>query len=214
MDRVQLQELIQADLDGALSATERAELARLLLRDPEARRLHEEFRQTDKLLRDIPKAAPPPGLRAAILAASGGAVRTGNPRQRQSAWPLYRLAAAIVGGLVIVGVSYLLLDADTPRHDLQGSLSAPRDHLSLQADGATVNASLRREGAGLRLELKSSTTIPTEVVATTTNGEVTVPLATGNQAVAVDLSGTAPIQLELRAGGRLLAEGSLSLSDP
>ena len=70
MDRGQLQELIQADLDGELSVAERAELARLLLQDPEARRLHGEFRQTDQLLRDIPAAEPPPGLRAAILAAT------------------------------------------------------------------------------------------------------------------------------------------------
>ena len=49
----QLQELIQADLDGELSVTERAELARLLLQDPEARRLQNDFRRTDQLLREI-----------------------------------------------------------------------------------------------------------------------------------------------------------------
>ena len=41
MDKGQLQELIQADLDGELSVAERAVLARLLLQDPEARRLHD-----------------------------------------------------------------------------------------------------------------------------------------------------------------------------
>jgi anti-sigma factor RsiW len=51
-----LRDLIQADLDGALSAAERAELARLLLQDPEARRLHGQLQRTDQLLRDIPAA--------------------------------------------------------------------------------------------------------------------------------------------------------------
>ena len=60
MSSDELQELIQADLDGELSGAGRAELARLLLQDPEARRLHGELRQTDKLLRDIP-GEPPPG---------------------------------------------------------------------------------------------------------------------------------------------------------
>ncbi len=70
MDKGQLQELIQADLDGELSVAERAVLARLLLQDPEARRLHAEFRRTDQLLRNVAAAEPPPGLRADILAGS------------------------------------------------------------------------------------------------------------------------------------------------
>ena len=231
MDKGQLQELIQADLDGELSVAERADLARLLLQDPEARRLHEEFRRTDRLLRDVAAAEPPPGLRAAILAGSTQSVRPGDSGRRQYGLPFYRMAAVILGGLLIVGLSFVLIDAHVPGADLQGSLIAPQGHLSLRAEGAEVSASLRRDGEKLRLELNSSTTIPCEIIAridpatttfvgktgdaalTTASGQVTVAPATGSQAIVLDFSGAAPIQLELRAGGRLLGEGSLSVGN-
>ena len=101
----------------------------------------------------------------------------------------------------------------------------------MRADSVEVNASLRRNGQALRLELNSSATIPCEVIAridpakttfvgspgdaqlTTAGGQVTVQLATGSQVVVLDFSGAAPIQLELRSGGQLLGEGSLSIGD-
>jgi hypothetical protein len=39
-------------------------------------------------------------------------------------------------------------------------------------------------------------------------------LATGSRVFVLDFSGAGPIQLQLRSGGRLLAEGRLSVSDP
>jgi hypothetical protein len=230
MNKGQLQELIQADLDGELSVTERADLARLLLQDPAARRLHNEFRRTDQLLRDIAEAEPPPGLRAAILAGLAGSVRPGNPELQQFGWPAYRVAAVILGGLLIVGISYLVRDGSAPGSDLRGSLVAPQDHWSMRAEGVEVSASLQRNGQGLRLELNTSTTVPCEVVAridpatttfvgktgdaqlTAASGQVTVQPAIGSQAVVLEFSGAAPIQLQLRSGGRLLGEGRLSVS--
>ena len=233
MDKGQLQELIQTDLDGELSVTERAELARLLLRDPEARRLHDDFRRTDQLLHDIPKVEPPLGLRAAVVAGLAPSLRPAEPVQRQYGWPLYGMAAAIVGGLLIVGISYLLLDGNSSRTDLQGSLrAAPQDQLSMRAEGIEVSASLRREGELLRLEVNASTTMPCEVIAridpatttfvgsagdaelTTASDQVTVQLPTGSEGFALNFSGAAPIQLQLRSQGRLLREGRLSVSDP
>ena len=227
-DKDRVQDLIQADLDGALPAAERAELARLLLRDPEARRLHEEFRQTDRLLRDIGNAEPPAGLREAILAGPSASGRTGKATHDPSGWPAYRIAAVILGGLLIVGLSYLVRDGDAPAKNLQGSLGvASQDELSMRAEGVEVGASLARSGNTLRLELHTSTTVPCEVIAridpdttsyvgqtgdarlTAANGEVTVLPPLGNHSVVLEFSGASPIQLELRAGGRLLGEGRL-----
>lgn len=234
MDRDQLQALIQADLDGELSVIERADLARRLLQDPEARRLHDEFRRTDQLLRDIGSVEPPRGMREAILSRSG---------HRQYGWPGYRVAAVVLGGLLIAGLSYLLIDTDMPRTELQGSMgaavgpetstvTAPQDRLSMRAEGAELSASLQRNGQGLRLALRLSTTIPSEVIAridpaTTAfvgdpgdaqldpaSGLATVQLETGSRDFVLDLSGAGPIQLQLRSGGRLLAEGRLSVSKP
>jgi len=229
MNKSQLQELIQADLDGELSVAERAELARLLLQDPEARRLQDEFRKTDQLLRAIAAAEPPPGLRAAILAGSGPSARPGNSGRQQYGWPAYRMAAVIIGGLLIVGLSYLVRDGNAPVENLQGSLIAPQDHWSMRADGIELSALLQRDGENLRLELNSSATIPFEIIAktdpaamtyvgrtgdaqlTASGGQFTVQPAIGSQAVILEFSGSAPIQLELRSGGRVLGGGTLSI---
>ena len=232
MDRNRLQELIQADLDGALSPSERAELARALLQDHDARRLQREFRRTDQLLRDIPTAEAPAGLRDEILAARGLQAQpevSGRPRYSQ---PFYRIAAVVLVGVLIVGISELLRDSNGPVPNLQGSLrAAPQDHLSLRADDVEVRASLMRVGSKLRLELNSTATIASEVVAmidpammalvgnsgeaqlTTTNGQVTVRLAPGSQFSVLEFSGAAPIHLELRSDGRLLNAGKLSVTE-
>ena len=234
MNTDSLQDLIQADLDGELSATERAALARRLLRDPEAMRLHHDFRMIDSLLREIPGADPPPSLRAAILAAPALSARPGDPVRRQSGPPLFRVAAAVLGGLLIVGIAYLLLDVHAPATGLQGSLraAAPQDRWSMRAEGVEVEALLRRDDQRLRLELDVSAAIPCEVIAqfdpaktalvassgiervAAANDRVSLQLAAGSRAFALEFSGAAPIRLQLRAGGRLLAEGSLSVVDP
>ena len=243
MDKAQLQDLIQADLDGELSVAERADLARLLLRDPQARNLHEEFRRTDQLLRDIPAAEPPPGLRAAILAGRALWQRPGDSARRPYELPFYRLAAAVLGGLLIVGLAYVLRDGDAPGSDLQGSLGragnparsgliAQQDQWSFQAEGVELDASLRRAGQLLRLELDVSSAIHCELIAKvdpskaslvggpgdanamTASGHVAVDAAPGRRSFVLEFSGVAPIQLQLHAGGRLLGEGELSVSEP
>ena len=226
-DTDRLHDLIQADLDGALPPAGRAELARLLLKDPAARCLHDEFRQTDRLLRDIGSAEPPAGLREAILAGPASSMRAGKAGP-QSGWPAYRFAAVILGGMLIVGLGYLVRDGDAPAKELQGSLGvAPRNAVSLRAEGVEVGASLVRSGTTQRLELQTSTTVPCEIIAridpgTTSyvgktgearliaqNGQVQVLPALGKHSVVLEFSGASPIRLELRASGRLLGEGRL-----
>lgn len=236
MELARLQDLIQGQLDGELSAGERAELARLVLEDAEARRLHDEYLRSDRLLRNIPAAEPPPGLREAIQAASA---RTDRPGDAASRWwrpSTYRIAAAIVVGLVVVGVAYLVRDGHAPGTDLQGSLRDARDPqqavLTLRGEGVTVNASLRRAGEGLRLELGSSASDSCEIAVridparTTFAGsdgdaslaragdQVTARLSAGSRVTVLEFSGAGPMQLELRAAGRLLDSGKLSVSDP
>jgi hypothetical protein len=232
MDRNRLQELIQADLDGELSPAERAELARVLLQDHDARRLQQEFRRTHQLLRDIPAAETPHGLRAEILVARGLLASPGESRQRRYNQPFYRVAAVVLAGVLVVGISELLRDSHAPTPNLQGSLrAASQDHLSLRAENVEVRASLLRVGPMLRLELSSTSTIASEVVAwidpasmalvgnsgeaqlSTADGQVTVRLAPGSQFSVLEFSGAAPIHLELRSEGRLLSEGKLSVTE-
>lgn len=237
MNSARLHELIQSELDGALSAAERAELARLLLQDPEARRLHAQFGRLDRLLRDIPLAEPPAGLRAAILAEPAMSSRPDAPRR---AWPLYGVAAALLGGVAVVGMGYLLSDDRTPAAELQGSVvaagglgtGAPRDHWTFQAEGIEASASLWRAGEGLRLELKLSATRPSEIVAgfdpaatslvgmpagarlDSANGQIVIQSEAGTRSYLLDFSRVASIELQLRTGGQLLAQRTLSAVAP
>ena len=58
-------ELLNAEIDGELSAAERAELSQRLLNDPQARTAREELRRTCTGLDALPRAEPPAELRNA-----------------------------------------------------------------------------------------------------------------------------------------------------
>ena len=244
MDRAQLQDLIQADLDGELSVAERAELARLLLRDPQARNLHEEFRRTDQLLRDIPAAEPPPGLRAAILAgralsAAPGrscaqAVRAaalpaggGRPRRTADRRPRVRPARWRCAGVRtfrdrwvgpetrrVAGLSRCRTSGLSRRKASKLGCLAPARRTIAQARARrVVRDSLRAHRQGRPLEGK-----PGRRSRRRARDDGERPRhrrgRTGRRSFVLEFSGVAPIQLQLHAGGRLLGEGELSVSEP
>jgi anti-sigma factor RsiW len=60
-------ELIQADVDGELTASERDELEAVLKQSAEARRFREEMLQVARLMAELPLVNPPPGLTRRIL---------------------------------------------------------------------------------------------------------------------------------------------------
>jgi hypothetical protein len=237
MTQDRLDDLIQGDLDGALSAAEQAELARLLLQDHGVRRLHGQMKRTDRLLRDIPAAEPPAALREAVRAASA---RPGEVTTRWRRVSTYRIAAAFVGGLLMVGVVYVLSDGRHPGRELQGSVSADAEpaaaaaqsRASLRAEGFEVEATLRREGARLRLEIASTAARPGELAVkidpaamslagstgdaplAAAGDEVTVRLPAGRHVTVLEFSGAAPLRLELRAEGRVVGKAQLSFSGP
>ncbi len=232
-----LLDLIQADLDGALPAAERAELARLLLQDPEARRLHGQLQRTDQLLRDIPAAEPPAGLRDAVIT---GPAR---PEEAPGHWnrlSTYRIAAAFLGGILVVGAAYYVSDGRPAGEELQGSVSAGKDlavaaaerHVSIRAEGIEVDATLRSVGEVLHLEIASSATTSGELAVkidpaatslagsaddasvTAAGDEVGVQLPAGRHVRVLEFSGSAPIRLELRAEGRVLGQAELPVNAP
>lgn len=237
MTHDRLHDLIQGDLDGALSAADQAELARVLLQDPEARRVHGQMKRTDSLLRAIPAAEPPAALRDAILA---GSARAGEAAGRWRRLSSYRIAAAFAGGLLIVGAAYILGGGRDPGRELQGSVSAgaertaaaTQSRVTLKAEGFEVAAALRRDGARLRLELDSTAAKPSELAVkidpaatklTSSAGdaplaaagdELTVQLPAGRHVTVLDFAGAAPTRLELRAEGRVIGKAQLSVSEP
>jgi anti-sigma factor RsiW len=227
MERARLESLIHAQLDGELSAAERAELARELLQDADARRLHDDLARTDRLLREVPAADPPAGLREAILAGTARTAPPGRVAARPAFGSAYRIAAAFLGGLLIVGLAYVVSDGRGPATELQGSLGAAGTSVSLRSEGVAVDASLRRDGDTQRLEIRASAPRPCEVAvqfdpaattfagdaaSTAADGEVIVRLPAGRQATVLEFSGAAPLSLELRADGRTLGSARLPLS--
>lgn len=218
-DDPRLLELIQADLDGRLHGTDKAELARRLLADPAARRLHDELRRTDTLLREIPRAEPPDGLRSAIQGALGRSDHHRGGERVADGGVGFRLAAAIVAGLVVVGLGYGLLSDRRDAADLQGSIAqqaaAPllADEAILLAANGTVTARLFRERGQTRLVMESSGLVPVEVVghyneallklqAGAAPGEVpgqfSVVLGAAGKSESIEFVGTGPITLEVR----------------
>ena len=227
MERARLESLIHAQLDGELPAAERAELARALLQDADARRLHDDLARVDRLLREVPVADPPRGLREAILAGTARTTAAAGNAARRASGSAYRIAAAFLGGLLIVGLAYVVSDVRGPASELQGSLGAAGTSVSITSEGVAVEASLRRDGDTQRLEIRATAPRPCEVAvqfdpaltswtgdaaASSADGEVIVRLPAGRQATVLEFSGAAPLSLELRADGRTLGSTRLPLS--
>jgi hypothetical protein len=109
---------------------------------------------------------------------------------------------------------------------------ASRDRWTFQAEGVEASASLRQEGEGLRLELKLSAAMACEAIArfdpattslvgkpagtqlNSASGQVVIRSEAGTRVFVLDFSRAAPIELQLHADGRLLAQGTLSTAAP
>jgi len=221
-DDPRLRELIQADLDGQLDGTDKAELARRLLADPAARRLHDELRRTDTLLRDLPSVEPPDGLRSAVRESLGLSDHHRGGRREADGGVGFRLAAAIVAGLVVVGLGYGLLSERRDTTVLQGSIaqstSAPVlvDDTTLRVGPGVVTARMFREGADrTRLTVESSGAGEVRVVGSYDPLALTPQSGTGTEGQAgqftlvlsgtagsesVEFAGTGTVRLEVAAG--------------
>jgi len=104
-------ELLNAEIDDALSASERAELSRRLLNEPEARAARVELRRACSGLDALPLAEPPADLRERILAAlphGTPATSRGGQSSRRflSSASTLRYAAAVVGAVLVGTIAF------------------------------------------------------------------------------------------------------------
>lgn len=171
-----LQALIQADLDGEVSAAERAELARAVLESPEVRELQEQFRRTDTALRAIPAAEPPGELKEIILDSIVGSPRAGGvggSAKGLRGATLFRYAAVFLGGLVVASMAFYLAEPGgiaTDPKDLAGTVAgAPEgamlaDETSIGGPGGKANLRLMRSGRAILLEAEIAGDDPSEIV--------------------------------------------------
>ena len=224
-------ELIHAELDGELTAEQRAELSRLLLANPEARAFRDQLSRLFGELAKLEDAAPPAELSASVLGALRIPAGPGPSQIRGRAWyaaPAFRYAAVFVGGLL----ASALLFGSGARHaagpdlsELVGTIGgqhaagrgAPIDRVELdlaQVNGA-VNSYQLEGQLVVELDLKASE--PIEIVAT--HGGQTVHFSLGARPDAVperviwlptgDQKAGGRVELEVYGGGRVLHRDSL-----
>lgn len=97
----EIEELIQADVDGTASPAERSRLAAVLQTDPAAREEHRRLMALKHVLANIPPEAPPEPLRARIMRA----VRT--DRARRSGSLISRFVPSWANGRMALPYAYV-----------------------------------------------------------------------------------------------------------
>src|ERR1700730_2870730 len=160
--------LIHAEVDDELDARQRAELARALLADPEARALREDFQRLCTALEAVEDVEPPPQLRESVLAA----LPQSSPSQARSWWspPRLRYAALIAGVLAAGTVVYETLDGPRPAtSDVAGTMAAAGapttlDTVRLGNGAVSGRVSLYRDRAGLGLQFELVASAPVDVL--------------------------------------------------
>lgn len=139
-------ELLNAEIDGALSSADRAELSRRLLESTELRALREELRAACADLERLPLVEPPAGLREKILAALPTTSVADPPaRGGFSMTPrTYRYAAAIVGGLLVGTLAFEASRSLIGPDQVVGTMAGE------QATDALLQGGMRVEAGGVR----------------------------------------------------------------
>jgi hypothetical protein len=115
-------ERMHARIDGTISEADSAELDSVLEKSPEARARFEELQALSERLDRIESVAPPPELRAGVLAALGPRDRPAARRPEKTRTVL-RYAYAVAAGLVLGVLAYHV----AANRALQGAAVDPAD---------------------------------------------------------------------------------------
>jgi hypothetical protein len=159
--------LIHAELDGDLSSEQRADLARLLLADPQVRALRDELRGLGSRLDALGQVEPPPQLKDSVLSRLPSVpVATTYRRASVSYWRL----AAMVAGLLIAGtIVYETAQGPAPgSREIAGTIAADApavvDSVAVGGGPVTGRATLYRDKSGLAVGLDLSAPEPVDVL--------------------------------------------------
>jgi len=212
--------LIQAELDGQLDPQQRAELARRLLADPEARAMREDLQRLRAMLDGLEKVEPPAELKASVLSALPIAAAPG-----RTLWPAarWRYAALIAGVLGAASLVYETVDGPGESGELAGTMAARRtltlDRVVLGAGPVSGNVRLYRDAGGLGLAFELASSAPVDVVVVSSghtlrvNGVVTAGSAGRIKKVALPapgMGGRRAVDLTFLISGREVARATLT----
>lgn len=158
----ELQALIEEDLDGNPTPSEREALRRLLESDPVARAIYRAQREVAATLERVPSADPPSGMGDAVLRTITAA-RTGGPKVVPFAVRVRRavpyLYAAAAGAAICFLSMQLLPGGQAPSDEgttaTMGARVSTLDRVTLDEGGVRGEASVRarRKSAEIALDL-------------------------------------------------------------
>lgn len=122
-------ELINAEIDGVITGSQRAELNRFLLADPAIRAQRDEITRACRALDSMPREELPGGLHDAILAGLPVAAPKSHVTRRAAVpiRPMLRYAAAFAGGLLVSTLAWQLGKLDSSQvgaSDTAGTIAA------------------------------------------------------------------------------------------
>lgn len=215
-------ELLNAEIDGELSAAERAELSSRLLESSEVRTVREELRRVSDELAQIPLVDSPAGLLESILAAAPLPQPAPRGRAVWSAPPL-RYAAAFFVGLLVSAIAFETM-RDQPGISIEetaGTMANPpklargvvADTLKVDLPEVRGTVSLFRSASTRVVEFDLAAKLPVDVVVTHDGHEArlsgfgsTGPGNMQRYALVIDGPGQelAPIELEFLASGTVI----------
>lgn len=162
--------LIHAELDGDLGSEQRADLARLLLADPQVRALRDDLQGVCNRLGALGEAEPPPELKDSILNRLPSVpLAAVAPGYRSAAFGRWRLAALFAGLLTAGTIVYETVQGPTPTsRETAGTMAADAativDSVLVTGGPVTGRASLYRDRSGLAVGLEVTTAEPVDVV--------------------------------------------------
>lgn len=158
--------LIHAELDGELEGTRRADLARLLLAEPQTRALRDQMQGLCGRLDALGQVEPPPQLRDSILQRLPSAPVARVYRPSFARW---RLAALVAGLLTATTIVYETVQGPAPgSRETAGTMAADVpiavDSVALGGGPVTGHATLYRDKTGLGIGLEVSAAEPVDLL--------------------------------------------------
>lgn len=175
-------ELINAEIDGEISASDRSLLHDHLRSHPEASRLHDELTELCKSLDSLEALSPPPHLKQVILASLETPAPTATPttslprRWWFPAIPMWQLTGAFALGCVItvglMSTNQIVARGHEDITDLIGSIGVTADEstrtgsnmLNLAQDEVTGTVTTNRSGSIMVIDFDLSSREEVEIV--------------------------------------------------
>ncbi len=214
--------LIHAEIDGELAGERRADLARLLLAEPQTRALREQLQRVDERLDRVAGVEPPPDLKDAILRRLPPATKQAATRRGWSAGR-WRQAALIAGLVTASAVIYQTVrEPGAGSSETAGTMAAGTaaalDSVALDSGPVTGRVSLYREGTSLAVALEVTSAQPIDVLITSAGHSFRISrLGSGHADAAAHQTVALPgvgmrgqdIELTFLMGGRAVSRATL-----